>query len=329
MTVIDSPLPRPQPAYVPRVDGPRLPHRASWYAVATSRSLPSGAVRSVVLAGEEILIWRTASGRVGAAYNACGHLMTRMTPGARVHGESLVCPHHGSCYAVDGSSTMLSSRDLHTLSAQDNGAVILVWFHPDGQAPGWDVPALDDEGWSAWTFRSRELAVHPQHVMQDLADVRHFTTVHGYSELRSSGPTRQRGHALEFGGRARIDPGIGVAVLPFEFLTVAIGLGYQITTVRQLDGVTETRHLVLPTPIDDETTRLTLGVSVRIGTARGPRAARWVAIRLLRRYTFWCFERDIQRDARLWRQRHHIDDVPPGDRDQDTYRQWLTQFDAA
>lgn len=310
----------------------RLPHRASWYMVSTATDLRPGDSRQVSVCGQDLIVWRTRGGRLGAARNVCGHMTSVLAPGARVVGEQLVCAHGGDGFSVSGRTADVHARDLQTLPIREVGPLVMVWHHPAGAAPSFEVPELDSAGgWSSWSFQTLDLPVHPQHVMEDLADLHHFLAVHGYHSVESLNPTRADGHTLTLRGRAGWDPGVaGLPSVPVEFHTSAYGLGLRVMEVTQLQGMTQSRHLVLPTPIDDRRTRVTLGVSARLkpSTAQALSVASPLARLAVRGLVGWAFRRDVLRDATLWAQRHHSHEVaPPHDFDRAVFHRWLSQFD--
>lgn len=62
----------------PRAEAPaRLPYPNGWFALAFGRGLPSGAVLRRRLRGEEIVLYRTKSGKPRAIRPYCPHLATR------------------------------------------------------------------------------------------------------------------------------------------------------------------------------------------------------------------------------------------------------------
>ncbi|MCB9683036.1 MAG: Rieske 2Fe-2S domain-containing protein [Alphaproteobacteria bacterium] len=310
----------------------RLPHRASWYPVALGTELAPGQVRHVTLCGQDLVVWRTKGGRVGAARNVCGHMAARLAPGAWVQGEKLVCPHHHMGFTVTGRSCEHTARDLSTLHVREVGPAVLVWYHPEGAAPTFEVPEPEQDGFGGWSFKTLDLPVHPQHVMEDLADARHFLSVHRYRTLDTLQGTQADGSALSFHGVVGWDPGLKVLPsVPVEFRTTAYGMGFQVTEVAQVGGLVHSLHLVLLTPVDEHTTRVVLGVATRLGDGakRALGKAGPVVRRVMHEAAAYAFRRDVLRDAALWAQRHHHDDhAPPGDPAHAVFRDWVAQFDA-
>lgn len=317
----------------PDVEARRLPHKASWYFAGEARHLKAGDVQQITLCGQDLVVWRTKAGRLGAARNVCGHMAAKLAPGAMVQGEALVCPHHHSRFDAKGAACDHGGRGLSSVPIREVGPLLMVWYHPDGAAPTFEVPAPDMTGWGKVSFQHLDLAVHPQHIMQDLADMAHFTTVHRYRDIAPVHRTRVEGAELSLEVDFGWDPGHPrLPSLPTWFRSKAYGLGYQLTDVKQLGGVAKSRHFVLPVPIDAHTTRVYLGMATRLPgvpllPSRG--VSRAVAERVFHKIGVAVFRRDVKRDASLWTQRVHCDDVVPAlDVDGQAFETWVAQFDA-
>src|SRR6478735_7230328 len=78
------------------------PFPRGWYCVGFGHELAPGGLISRRLAGEEIVVFRTRSGRAVAVGAWCPHMGAHFgRTGATVEGESLRCAFHG--FAFDGS----------------------------------------------------------------------------------------------------------------------------------------------------------------------------------------------------------------------------------
>ena len=84
-------------------------HRASlpewlrgWYVVARSRDLRRGEIRTVVMADEEVVIFRTMSGAIGAVDAHCPHMGAHLRHG-RVRDEHIECALHCWTIKADGA----------------------------------------------------------------------------------------------------------------------------------------------------------------------------------------------------------------------------------
>lgn len=217
----------------------------------------------------------------------------------------------------------------------ERGGMVLAWFHPDGDAPTWRPEPLDEAGWTPMTFTRQVLPVHPLHVMRDLADVVHFTTVHRYKDIDLRLPLTARGPRLDTAVGFGWDTGLpGVQRgLPASFESSVEGPGFQRTEVLVPMGQWISRHLVLPTPLGDGTSEVHLGVSIRLTGGLGRLEQRIGARALyplrtaIHGFLARMFARDIGRDAAMWvTLPHELDDRAPEDEHFAVFRDWQEQF---
>ncbi|HTV79420.1 MAG TPA: Rieske (2Fe-2S) protein [Steroidobacteraceae bacterium] len=69
-----------------------------WFAVSASREIPRGHIAHTQLLGQELAVWRSASGELNAWENRCPHRGVRLTIGSCV-GEELRCQYHAWRFA--------------------------------------------------------------------------------------------------------------------------------------------------------------------------------------------------------------------------------------
>lgn len=72
-----------------------------WIAVAFGRDLPPLAVTPIHVDGRDLVLWRSATGRVAAWADRCPHRGMRLSHGF-VRGEALSCIYHGWSYGAEG-----------------------------------------------------------------------------------------------------------------------------------------------------------------------------------------------------------------------------------
>ena len=113
-------------------DSHPLPRNA-WYAVGGSDLLLPGMARAVSLFGEDIALWRAASGEVHAWANRCPHRGMRLSFGM-VRGDSLVCRYHGWCYGGDGQCRSIPA---HPDSDPPKAAKVPAFSAADSQGLLW------------------------------------------------------------------------------------------------------------------------------------------------------------------------------------------------
>lgn len=287
-----------------RLGSPPTPR--GWFFVAASAGLATRATVVTRVAGADVLVYRGESGRVYATSNACPHLGARLGDGGRVEGEAIECPLHRRRYAVGAARD--GADALPALPTCEQNGLVLVWVAPDGAAPDFEVPPVDAAGWTAPVFAAMDLATTAEVVMQDLADEDHFVTIHGYRGVSPLAPFSVDGASIEVG--YDIVRRLGTAPVGYDqsvqFRSRAHGLGYQVTEVASFGGAVRSRHFVLPTPRDATTTRVTLGLSVRLGAPRAGEDAPHPVARLLPWFVMRSFVHDVRRDAQAWIARYPV-----------------------
>lgn len=87
---------------IPRTE---LPIPQSWYAVAFADELAPGTLLTRQLAGGDVIVFRTRSGRVGVSDPFCPHMGAHFGFGGTVEGEEIRCPFHGFRFDASGACT--------------------------------------------------------------------------------------------------------------------------------------------------------------------------------------------------------------------------------
>lgn len=319
------------------------PYPNGWYVLAFSPQLSRERLLSRTAFGRELVLWRTASGRAAAMDAYCPHLGAHLGHAGRVRGEALRCGFHGFCFDAEGTcvATGYDSKPpptarIATWPVREVNGMVLVYHGADGAAPPWEVPALEQRGWSRPVHRRFELAAHPQETTENSVDLGHFAHVHGYDTVRmlrdvvTDGPYLSTAYASRrplplLGRRARLR-------FDFEFETHIHGLGYSQVDVLVRGFDVRARLWVLPTPIDARRLRLHLAAS---GDGNGDdvhRLLRWIP-RHLRAIAVGYglligLVADARQDFAIWAHKRYVH--PPalaqGDGPIGRYRAWAAQF---
>ena len=144
---------------------PLPPFPTGWYALASSRDVPPGAVRPITFAGREVVLFRTRGGAVCVMDAHCPHLGAHIGYGGTVQGESIRCPFHKFCFDVRGTCVSIPygirvppQARARVWPIRETHGIVLAYFDGAGHPPAWEVPSLDTAGWSpllskAWSFR--------------------------------------------------------------------------------------------------------------------------------------------------------------------------------
>ncbi|CAN7178584.1 aromatic ring-hydroxylating dioxygenase subunit alpha [Bosea sp. LjRoot90] len=79
----------------------REPPREAWYCARSAGSLALGAMASVTVLGDQIVIGRTKAGRLFALRDRCPHRGAPLSEG-QFDGTAITCPFHGWRFGADG-----------------------------------------------------------------------------------------------------------------------------------------------------------------------------------------------------------------------------------
>lgn len=165
------------PAVRPRAFAEAGVATASWFPVARSRDVRDGRVARVEVAGRRLALWRTARGAVAAVDARCPHLGADLG-GGRVEGGRLVCPFHGWAFGPDG--TCAEGRPARTAPVEERWG--LVWAFSD-RRPRFPLPEAPPGRWRIVLPPPRTVRAHPNLVVGNGLDARHFDALHGLDLL--------------------------------------------------------------------------------------------------------------------------------------------------
>lgn len=183
-----------------------MPMPYGWFCIGHSDELAVGEVRNIHYFDRDMVLFRTATGRVGLSHPACPHLGAHLGHGGTVQGESIRCPFHHWQYDTEGVITNIpyASRIppkwegkpcLKTYPVCEKNEVIWAWYHPEDEAPDHEVIELEEIHDPAWTARQRfQWTVNscPQEIAENGVDVAHFKFVHGMEAVPEGETTYDR-----------------------------------------------------------------------------------------------------------------------------------------
>lgn len=146
--------------------------KKTWYVAATASEV-SGAPLGRRLLGEDVVLWRTAEGRLAAFQNRCAHRAFPLSH-SRVDGDHLICGYHGCTYDTNGVCVKVSCQAqvppgmrVRVFPVVEDGNFIWIWLGPlsavaASRPPR--VPWIDDPHWAtfgdAWHVDANYLMVH-------------------------------------------------------------------------------------------------------------------------------------------------------------------------
>ena len=166
---------------------PGIPN--GWFAVGWSRDLAIGEVRRIYYFEEELVLFRTRTGksRVLSAY--CSHLGAHLAEGGRVAGETVRCPFHawqydgetGKCVEIPYCDRIPKKAKVRAWETMERNGMIFVWHHGEQKPPDWEVPEipqLSDSDWAEPRTFEIEVPIHMQDMAENNLDPVHFQVVH-------------------------------------------------------------------------------------------------------------------------------------------------------
>ena len=168
---------RPWEQVGPGTPGGRLLRRW-WQPVYRVADLVPGRPARLRVLGEELVIWRGASGRIGLAGARCPHRNTALWLG-EVEGDALRCMHHGWCFDPEGRCTdrpgeiAAGAAGLRRYPALEALGLIFAWMGsgpppPPPRFPDWEAPGvlrvLAPELWPCGFFQRLENSLDFAHL---------------------------------------------------------------------------------------------------------------------------------------------------------------------
>jgi len=200
----------------------------------------------------------------------------------------------------------------------------LVWFDAQGQPPAWEVPALDDAGWSTTRWKRYRIATTPQETTENSVDLGHFSRLHGFTNgrivlpLRTDGPFLTSTYAAS---RGVPFPSLSVSTVEVQYDVNVWGLGYSQVDLSIPAFRIEGRIWVLAVPVDEEHVDLRLGYAANCSLGRLLRPLTRLII-----HAFVC--REVDQDLDVWNHKRYVETPPlaKGDGPIGEYRRWVRQF---
>ncbi|MGV3740405.1 MAG: Rieske 2Fe-2S domain-containing protein [Gammaproteobacteria bacterium] len=320
------------------------PH--GWFSVAFSHELHKSQILSVKICGEELVLFRTTSGKLCASTAYCPHMGAHLGKGGLIEDEHIRCPFHGICFDCNGTNVKTGyatppneKLKLRVFPIQEIAGIIFIYYHPNKTKPDWKLPVFTDADQSIQMsqFHSWHLNAHPQDIAENSADTGHFTYVHGYKNLEIIEPLSVKGPYLH--AKYRLDRTTNVlfgikktSSLEMEIHQYGLGCAVVHAFIREL-GI-ESYVYVCPTLTDINDCILRVSVYVKTSENSAifrhlfPLIPKSFVKYLIRRQSFSEFKKDVQQDVAIWNNKKHIN--PPllikGDGPVAQYRKWASQF---
>jgi nitrite reductase/ring-hydroxylating ferredoxin subunit len=311
-----------------------------WFAVAFSTELKPGQLLNRRIMGQEIVVFRTASGKPAVLDAHCPHLGAHFGHGhGRVEGEGLRCPFHDFTFGVDGvcTATLYGSKPppkavVRAWPLHEVNGFIFVYYDSQGRPPAWQIPAAGWQGWLPFQQRSWEIRGHSQDICENGFDIGHLAVIHLYDNCQLKGEAEFSGpfSSISYAMRRKLVANWRVLS---EFSLREHGLGFSLVDVMIPAFKLPVRLGITSTLTDPE--RITIRAAITTKAVPPRNFHPLLALlpsglfnRLVCRYSADGFANDIEQDFPIWNNKVYID--PPilakGDGPIGRFRQWARQF---
>ncbi len=154
-----------------------------WHPVSLSRRLGKKP-RAVTVCDTDLVVYRTASGGVGALRDECPHRRMRLSEGW-VDGEAIVCPYHGFRYALDGEGQSPATPQLKLCAvayeAVDRHGAI--WVREKGSDAVF--PTIGRDGYYSYGVLQHDIHAPLEPCLDNFSEVEHTPTTHALFGYRA------------------------------------------------------------------------------------------------------------------------------------------------
>ncbi len=171
-----------------------------WYPFMLAKDLAVGEVKPARYFARDLAVWRGEDGQVRMVDAWCRHLGAHMGHGGKVHGNLLECPFHAWRY--DGEEGVVKEipyakaippqvkrKCTRTWHIREANQWLWVWYHPEDEAPLYEVahlPEASDPDWTPYDIVEWKIFGSLQNMAENGVDFAHFKYIHGTAELPTS-----------------------------------------------------------------------------------------------------------------------------------------------
>lgn len=319
------------------------PFPNGWYVLEFSNQLQKGEIRAVTFVGQELVLYRTTSGKAVVSDAFCPHLGAHFAHGGKIIGENIQCPFHGFEFNCEGTCTSTGygtkpppKAKLKQWQVDERNGLISVFYHAQGAAPNWFLPTMNMNGWTKYRTVMYELNSHPQETTENIADIGHFEWIHGYNNVLEESKTEIEGASLTVRyGFDRDGRELGRSgIIRVSAQATALGLGYSYVDTHLAALGLKIKSFVLPTPTYEGKLQLRLALAVKEieSSAKVHPLAVLIPKKTLTQLILWggfrAYTKDVRDDFKVWNHKKYIMKPPlaKGDGPIGLYRKWARQF---
>lgn len=165
-----------------------------WFQVGWPSDVAVGESKPLRYFGRHLVWWRDEQGVAHVQDAFCPHLGAHLGHGGKVVGCELACPFHGWRFDCDGRNTLIPYSErtngkarLATYPVVEINGLTMVWYHPDGAEPMWEIPEVpefnDSENFTPMVTREFHIHAPWQDIAENGVDSAHFRYVHNTEEV--------------------------------------------------------------------------------------------------------------------------------------------------
>lgn len=296
-----------------------------WYQVCYPDDLGAEPL-SLRYFGRELVAWRDESGEAHVMDAYCPHLGAHLGVGGKIEGDTIVCPFHawkfdgtGACVDIPYSDRLNRKARVRTYPAVERNGMTFAWYHPSGEEPLFDVPAvpeLDDPAFQFHDMRSYVVRSIPQEMGENIVDPAHFRFVHTTDAVPEVKEYVTDGYTATMISLQRFPTPRGVVDGHIDVYSYGPGFGYTWFT-----GIVDTLLVNCTTPIDDDHTEVRFHFYVRkLGDAESTSNVGKAFVAEV--------NRQMSQDIPIWENKTYLPVPALADTDGPfmQYRKWISQF---
>lgn len=239
-----------------------------WFRICDADDVAPEQVLPLRRLNRDLVVWRGEDGAAHVVGAYCPHLGAHLGRGGRVEGCELICPFHWWRFDGDGRNTRIpydGSRHpaarLESYPTVDRNGLVLAWYHPTGEPPLFEVPALEVCDDPAWTdpIRATWIVRAPwQEMAENGADFIHLRTVHGAADIPELESYELDGYQSRL--RAKVNFTTPRGPVPGRIDTDSWGPGFSLA---RFHGILDACFVGCNTPIDFERTEVSFQYRLR------------------------------------------------------------------
>lgn len=166
-----------------------------WHCLGPAADYKDGKPHSLSIFGTRLVAFQGEDGQVRVLNAWCPHMGADLALG-EVKGNSLVCKFHAWSWGGDGVCNHIpyakrippKARTKSWPTCEQN-KMLFVWNDPEGGAPTEDVAiprieqVFNSEEWSDWSMINWKININCRELIDNVADMAHFVSVHGSTNV--------------------------------------------------------------------------------------------------------------------------------------------------